>query len=736
MSTLALPKRKAVGLGTFGGVYLPSLLTMFGVIMYLRLGLIIGSVGLIWALVIVVLASSITFITALSIATSSTNMIVKGGGAYFLISRAFGKEIGAAIGLPLYFAQAMGIAFYIAGFVESFSSLFPQIPPAYFGVGVLALLTILAYTSASLAIKAQGIILCLIVASLISFFLGTESTAATLPVMTASKIKFWGAFALFFPAVTGIEAGVSMSGDLRNPSKSLSRGVVAAVVTGLIVYLVMCWYLAHFVSREELVRDPFIMQHLARWGWVIIMGLWGATLSSALGAVLGAPRTLQALAQDGVMPRFLAKGFGPLNEPRIATLFTFLISSLAVYFGRIDIIAPILTMFFLMSYGMLNLAAGLEGFVQNPSWRPTFQIPATISFVGASLCIMAMFMINPGNSFLAIFLVIAVYFIAMRSSLNRGWDDIRQGILFLFSRLAIYRLAEDQTSARSWRPNFLVFTNGYRAPQSLLKFTSRITKGKGLLIIASIFQHAREHIDLDTIKMRIKEMFKRKKIEALVTVSRDTNPIEGMKRLVDNCGLGPLRPNTVVIGDAVNAEKRETVTQLIMHAHKKHRNSVVIVGNEEEDFIENSLDDDEPSRIDIWWDDENKENSKLMLVLAHMHQCSKGYGAMSINLKCTVPNETAREHRQHFFDEFLHQSRFHVSTQVYVKDEDQPEGAFREHFSSDANLVLCGLLPPQPEEDFESYLNYYRDQIKSHKKLHHLVYVLSAETVDLSAIFN
>ena len=154
---------------------------------------------------IVTLASSITFMTAMSLAALATNMRVGGGGAYFIISRSLGLETGAAVGLPLYLAQALGIAFYIAGFSESIVQVFPLLDPTLVGLVTLVALTVLAYVSADLALKSQFVIMAAIAVSLISFFLGAPSpvtTAVTEPAVATAP--FWPVFAVFFPAVTGI----------------------------------------------------------------------------------------------------------------------------------------------------------------------------------------------------------------------------------------------------------------------------------------------------------------------------------------------------------------------------------------------------------------------------------------------------------------------------------------------------------------------------------------------------
>ena len=117
--------------GAFGGVFTPSILTILGVVMYLRLGWVVGNAGLAGALLIVLLAHLISVVTGLSVSSIATNRTVGPGGAYFMISRSLGGPAGAAIGIPLFFAQALSIAFYVVGFVESLSMLFDDLAKGY-----------------------------------------------------------------------------------------------------------------------------------------------------------------------------------------------------------------------------------------------------------------------------------------------------------------------------------------------------------------------------------------------------------------------------------------------------------------------------------------------------------------------------------------------------------------------------------------------------------------------------
>ena len=235
MSTEAYNKIKADksnGLGTFGGVFTPSILTILGVIMYLRFGWVVGNVGLLGTLIIVTLATSITFLTGLSIASIATDQKVKTGGAYYMISRSLGIESGGAIGISLYIAQALSVALYTVGFAESVVAVFPSLNEKWLGIITTIIITGITLGSAKAAIRAQYVIMIGIGLSLLALFLGSpiEETKIELwGVSGGESESFWTVFAVFFPAVTGIMAGVNMSGDLKNPSKSIPKGTFYAI---------------------------------------------------------------------------------------------------------------------------------------------------------------------------------------------------------------------------------------------------------------------------------------------------------------------------------------------------------------------------------------------------------------------------------------------------------------------------------------------------------------------------
>ncbi|MGA8852630.1 MAG: amino acid permease, partial [Christiangramia sp.] len=296
------------GLGTFGGVFTPSILTILGVIMYLRFGWVVGNVGILGTLLIVTLSVSITFLTALSVASIATDQQVRAGGAYYMISRSLGVEVGGAIGIPLFIALALSIALYTVGFAESVVGVFPDLDFKTVGIITTILVGLLAMISAKVAIKAQYFIMFGIGLSLVSLIFGSPIEETSIQIWPSSgdnRESFWVVFAVFFPAVTGIMAGVNMSGDLENPSKSIPKGTFAAIAVGYLIYMTLPIILSNRASANSLIEDPLIMRKISYWGDAILIGVWGATLSSAVGSILGAPRVLQALARDQVLPPWL-----------------------------------------------------------------------------------------------------------------------------------------------------------------------------------------------------------------------------------------------------------------------------------------------------------------------------------------------------------------------------------------------------------------------------------------------
>ncbi|MEN8152564.1 MAG: amino acid permease [Acidobacteriota bacterium] len=474
--------------GTFDGVFTPTILTIIGVIMYLRLGWVVGNTGFLGALLIITLAHIATISTGLAMASMTTNVNIGDGGFYSLISRSLGLEVGGAIGITLYISQALSVALYIVGFTELWINLFPFHHPKLVATIVLLAIVFLAYISAGVVIRFQYIIMVVIAFSLLSFFLGNEGGSYNLVLWGKDgSVPFWTVFAVFFPAVTGISAGAAMSGELKNPRRNIPLGILLAVGVGFVLYIFAAFWLNIHATPDELVSNTLIMKDLARWEWIIVAGIMGATLSSAIGSIMGAPRILMALGQDRMVP--LSKIWEKRSrsgEPRYSLFITALIVEASILLGDLNSIAPLLTMFFLITYGMINFAVFIEKAIGITSFRPSLKVPKTVSLIGGIWCFVIMFLINTVFALISFSLFIAFYFVQVKRGLKTPWGDIRSALFNAISEWAAKTSSRMPQTAKNWKPNLMIPVEDPREWNYLMGFIKDIVFPKGTLRVFSI----------------------------------------------------------------------------------------------------------------------------------------------------------------------------------------------------------------------------------------------------------
>jgi amino acid transporter len=455
--------------GTFAGVFTPTLLTILGVIMYLRQGTVVGNAGLGGAWLIIGLVCAIVACTALSLSSITTNIRIGAGGAYSIISQSLGLEVGGSLGVPLYLSQALAVTMYIFGFREGWQFIFPEHPALVVDLITYGVLFGIALVSAGFAFRIQYVILAVIGVSLVSIF-GTVFVGELpyepqmwgdfpgFPEDGFQGTDFWMLFALFFPAATGIMAGANMSGELKDPRRSIPLGTLSAVAVGTVVYMVLAWWLARSATPAELVGNYTIMIDRALWGPAVLGGLLGATFSSGLASLVGAPRILQALADSGIVPggSKLAERTSR-GEPRNAVIVTGVIVFFALLLRDLNTVAPLITMFFLITYAMINVVVFTEQSLGLISFRPLFSIPRSVSFLGAAGCLFAMFIIEPAFGLIAVTLVFAFYVLLLRRKLEAPGGDVRSGLFAALAEWAARKVTELPPSPeRSWKPSILV----------------------------------------------------------------------------------------------------------------------------------------------------------------------------------------------------------------------------------------------------------------------------------------
>ena len=634
-------------LGTFAGVFTPSILTILGIILFLRLGYVVGSAGLRNALAIIGLATVVSVLTSFSLAAISTNMEVRGGGDYYLISRTLGIEFGGAIGIVLFLAQSVSIAFYAMGFGEAIASLVGwegAWPVQLIAAGAVLALFVLAMLGADVASRFQFVVMALLIGALGSFFFGAMErfdgdTLASSWSAGENGLPFWVVFAVFFPAVTGFTQGVSMSGDLRDPGRSLPTGTFAAVGISTVVYVLAAVALAGTVSLRQLSADPVAMGSVARIPALIDLGVIAATLSSAMASFLGAPRILQSLASDRVFPvltRF-RHGHGPSNNPRRAVLLSLAIALATVGLGSLNAIAPLVSMFFLISYGLLNYATYYEARAGSPSFRPRFRFfHPRISLIGAASSFVVMIAINPLAGLAASVVLMAVYAYIARSSHPERWSDASHSHYFRRAKENILLLAEETASARNWRPQVLAFSADPERRERLMRFAAWLEGTSGLSAVVQLIQGsgAAQHRDLARAKAELRTQARSQGVDvSMVVIAADV--MEALPVVVQSFGVGPLRANTVLFGwpEQADAMRRQAYVGTLREIARLGKN-VVSVASDADRWRALSEVRPPDRRIDVWWHD--SDSGRLALLLAYLFTRTEDWKRCRFRLLTTV----------------------------------------------------------------------------------------------------
>lgn len=545
--------------GTFSGVFTPTLLTILGVIMFLREGWVVGNAGLLGAWGIIILSFSITTFTALSLSSIVTNIKMGAGGAFSVISQSLGLEVGGSIGVPLYLSQALAVSMYIFGFRSGWLWVFPNHSPLIIDLVAFLIIFAIAYVSAGLAFKIQYIIMAIIGVSLISIAVAAFNGSMQYSIEwwgsfegsvenSFSGISFWAVFAVFFPAATGIMAGANMSGDLKNPRKNIPLGTISAIGLSIVIYLALAYWLARSATRQELLENYTVMIDKAAWGLPVLAGLLGATFSSALSSLVGAPRILQALGAHNIIPK--GKWFAKKTkkgEPRNSLFVTGVIVLSALMLRDLNIVAPLITMFFLITYAMINLVVLIEQNLELISFRPFLKIPKMVSLLGTIGCVFAMFIINPTFSLIAIAIVLGLYSVLIRRHLHAPFGDVRSGLFVALAEWAIKKVSSLPVSReRTWKANLLIPVETENQVARLFYFIKNIAYPKGFIKLVGLTGKEKEE-GLNTVLESASEKLKNEDIFTSWTVITAANFGENLKAGIETFGGTFFKPNIILL---------------------------------------------------------------------------------------------------------------------------------------------------------------------------------------------
>lgn len=691
--------KKIQKFGTFAGVFTPSLLTILGVIMYMRLGWVVGNAGLIGAIVIIVIAHVISVTTGLSISSVATDKKIGAGGVYYVLSRSMGIPIGGSIGITLYVGTALSIALYLIGFAESFNDFFDlgMTINDFRITGTIALvgITTLALISTSIALKTQYIILTAIVVSIVSILLGTRDfVPETVPmVATEGAVSMEIVFAVFFPAVTGFTAGIAMSGDLKDPKTSIPKGTLWAIGVGLVVYILLAIFIAVSINSDTLKTDYNILMKMALFSPAVVAGIWGATLSSALGGILGGPRILQAMSIDKVTPKVFSKGRGQNNEPVNALMLVFVIAEAGILIGELDVIARVVSMFYLTAYGFINIAFFLENWA-NPDFLPTFKVKRWIGLLGFFACFTVMFKLDMIAMFVALAIIGSLYFWLQRKEVKIQSNDVWRSVWENIVNKGLKKINATAEVQSSWNPNIILFS-GHSEHQSFLIELSKTVSGRtGIVTNFKLILDTENTQPLKKADQIITDDFY-SDLGIFARQIKVDNIYSGIKNIASTFGFSGVEPNTIMMGWPKGLEDSKEYAEMTEALLYLDYNLLYLDFDKKAKFGNHNT-------VDLWWRETDSKNAEMMLNIARFIIASPSWHETTIRVLFVNNNNVDTTTIYSKIHKLVEDLR--VNVEIEIIDNAVQQMAFYsliETYSATTDLTLVGIPNYKIEQQAE-----------------------------------
>lgn len=709
-------------------VFFTAIATILGAILFLRFGFAVGTVGFWGVILIILLGHLVTVPTAMAISEIATNKRVEGGGEYFIMSRSFGLNIGATIGIALFFSQAISVAFYVIAFTEAFEFFFNytyqqlgiQLPRQVISIPAMTLLAVLIIQKgANLGVKALYFVCAVLFVSLVMFFLGStphaESSGFSLANAELRNMSdFFVVFAIIFPAFTGMTAGVGLSGDLKRPGRAIPVGTLLATFGGLIVYVFIVYKLALSAPVDDLLEHQLIMAKIAVGGaFVIPLGLAASTISSALGSVMVAPRTLQALAMDDAFPskrlnNWLAKGTIKENEPRNASLVTVAIAMVFVAMGDVNAVATIISMFFMVTYGSLCLISFLNHFGASPSYRPSFRSKWYISLTGFLAAIWIMFKINTPYALIALVLMTLMYLYISHYHRDRsGLASLFTNALFQLNRNLQILLQHKKLKRfdKEWRPSAICISKDSFERDTAFKLLNWISHRYGFgtylhrikgYFSKSTYQQAQEELAL------LVKKFRATKNHVYVDTLISPSYTSAIAQAIQIPGIAGMENNMVIFEyDKDNPYNLPEIIDNFALVNSGDFDICILASSSKPINTKNG--------IHVWINTLDAENANLMILLSYIIAGHPDWKKKRLRIFVICKPENL-ERTEANMTELLQTGRLPITRkniEIIMQSPDVSSRSLINQKSKDAGLTLIGirkeLLHRQKEEFFKGY---------------------------------
>ncbi|TDG47570.1 hypothetical protein AWZ03_006009 [Drosophila navojoa] len=602
-----------IKLGWIVGVLIPCLLNIWGVMLFLRLSWVVAEAGILWALIIIAVSSVVCVITTLSLSAISTNGEVKGGGVYFIISRSLGPEFGASVGVVFAFANAVSASMNTIGFCESLNLLLKSNGLIIVDNGIndirivgsvtILVLILICCVGMEWETKAQNFLIFTIILAIINFLIGSaigprgdeqqisrgfvgfswstfkDNFGSDYRYAEGVNHNFFSVFAIFFPSVTGIQAGANICGDLKDAGAAIPKGTFWGLLISMTSYVLFVLFAGGAAVRdasgfpEDLVNGTIVpselpciqsgncswglfnsyemMQEMSLWGPLIYAGCFAATLSTALTNLLSVPRLVQALGIDQIYPGliFFSKPYGKHGEPYRGYVLTFFISTGFLLIGELNLIAPLISTFYLASYALINFCTFHAAFVKPLGWRPTFKYyNAWLSLFGFAMCVAIMFLINYVAAIITFGIIFALYLVVMYRKPDANWGSTTQAQQYKAALMAVHRLQNVSDHVKNYHPQVLVLSGDPKTRPPLVDFGFLLTKNNSLMFVGNIIPVRVGYKNRQNLVKDGQKYLDARKIKAFYNVIDGFSIEDGINAMIKSTGFGKMAPNIVLVG--------------------------------------------------------------------------------------------------------------------------------------------------------------------------------------------
>ena len=465
-----------------------------------------------------------------------------------------------------------------------------------------------------------------------------------------------------------------------------------SIVVGFIIYMALATLFYYGVDEELLKNDYNFLVTVAWIPFLVIAGIWGATLSSALGGILGGPRIIQAVAQDKILPRVLSVGHGKNNEPRNALIFTFIIAELGILIGDLNVIAGVVSMFYLTAYGFINISFALEKWAST-DFRPSFNIPMWVGILGFVATFFVMIQLDVISMLGAIIILILIYYLIRKKQLSLAMGDVWQSVWASILRSMLTKMDQKQLDERNWRANILLFSGGKSSRPHLIEFAKSLVGQHGLISNFDLIPNETSKVLFPKHMQAIPED-EMSGDEGIFSRRQEcSNIYEGMKSIAATYGFSGVEPNTVMLGWARKTEDPVGFAKLLKYFSELDLNIVLLDHDSIRLF-------GEYKQIDIWWRG-GSNNGNLVLSLIKFLRLSYEWRNVTARLMIINNDEEREMNIIEDAKDVMDNMRIKVEIQIVNNNEQLPINHVIKSQSKDADLIFLGLADVQEGREME-----------------------------------